>query len=121
MPVRLTCAPMLFGLPYSFTPDTPVLTSTGLVSIADTQPGALVLAYHEGLGASTYYPVDALLAHEDPVVIELTIEGELVETTPEHPFFVEDKWVSVGKLVVGDKIWGAPRRPGAGLCRSDPY
>ncbi len=96
------------GLLCSFTPDTPVLTDAGLVSIVDIEVGDLVLAYHEGLGANAFYPVEALLAHEDPVVVELTIDGELVETTPEHSFFVEGAgWVPAGELLLGDRVRSA--------------
>ncbi len=104
------------GLICSFTPDTPVLTSAGLVPIVDIEIGDLVLAYHEGLGASAFYPVEALLAHEDPVVVELTIAGELVETTPEHPFFVEGTgWVPAGELLLGDRVRSAD---GAGVVEA---
>ncbi len=104
------------GLICSFTPDTPVLTGTGLVPIVDIKVGDLVLAYHEGLGANAFYPVEALLAHEDPVVIELTIDGELVETTPEHPFFVEGAgWVPAGELLLGDRVRSAD---GAGVVEA---
>ena len=104
------------GLICSFTPDTPVLTSAGLVPIVDIEVGDLVLAYHEGLGASAFYPVEALLAHEDPVVVELTIDGELVETTPEHPFFVEGAgWVPAGELLLGDVVRSAD---GAGVVEA---
>ena len=93
------------GLICSFTPDTPVVTAAGPVPIIDINVGDSVLAYHEGLGETAFYPVEALLAHEDPVVVELTIDGELVETTPEHPFFIEGEgWVPAGELLLGDSV-----------------
>jgi hypothetical protein len=35
----------------------------------------------------------------------LTIDGELIETTPEHPFYTaEDQWVTAGDLQMGDEV-----------------
>ncbi len=49
--------------------------------------------------------------HVDPVMVLLTIDGETIVTTPEHPFFVSGgEWVHAGNLQPGDKIrnanWG---------------
>ncbi len=96
------------GLICSFTPNTPVVTAAGLVPIVDIRVGDSVLAYHEGLGETAFYPVEALLAHEDPVIVELTIDGELIKTTPEHPFFVEGMgWLPAGELLPGDSVRSA--------------
>ena len=50
-------------------------------------------------------------ADEDPFILELTVDGELIETTPEHPFYTSDStWVAAGDLLIGDEIinaaWG---------------
>jgi hypothetical protein len=35
----------------------------------------------------------------------LTIDGELIETTPEHPFYTtEDQWVTAGDLQISDGV-----------------
>jgi intein/homing endonuclease len=61
--------------------------------------GDYVLAYDEASGAVGFYPVTAVWVHEDPVILLLTIDGEVVETTPEHPFYTEDGvWVAAGAL-----------------------
>lgn len=39
------------------------------------------------------------MLHVDPTVIHLTIDGELIETTPEHPFYTQHGgWVVAGAL-----------------------
>jgi hypothetical protein len=67
--------------------------------------GEYVLAYNEATGEIGYYPVVDLISHIDPVIVLLTIDGELIETTPEHPYYADEgQWVDAGKLAVGDAI-----------------
>jgi hypothetical protein len=64
-----------------------------------------VLAYNEATGQTSSYEVTATHAHEDPLTVNLTIGGELLETTLEHPFYTADEeWVAAGDLEVGDDI-----------------
>jgi len=43
--------------------------------------------------------------HQDPVVVYLGIDGEVIETTPEHPFYTaEGEWVPAGELKAGDEV-----------------
>ena len=89
----------------SFSAETLVMTEEGLIPISEIELGDYVLAYNELTGEVGYYPVTDLISHLDPVIVLLTIAGELIETTPEHPFFTDaDKWVDAGKLEVGDAI-----------------
>ena len=37
-------------------------------------------------------------------MISLAIDGQVIETTPEHPFYVDGEWVAAGDLAVGDGI-----------------
>jgi Pretoxin HINT domain len=65
----------------------------------------LVLAYDEKSGTTGYYTVTAVLRNLDPEIEYLRIEGEWLETTPEHPFYIEGKgWVAAGDLLPGDKV-----------------
>lgn len=39
------------------------------------------------------------------MIVTLTIDGETVETTPEHPFYTaKSEWVAAGNLQVGDEL-----------------
>lgn len=54
------------------------------------------------------------MAHVDSVVVHLTINGETIETTPEHPFYERETapWLAVGDAhtyVVGDVGWVAAK------------
>lgn len=89
----------------SFSEDTPVETRDGEKPINEIDEGDYVLAYNEETGETGYYPVSAVWAHVDPVTITLIIDGEVIETTPEHPFYTaEGEWVPAGELKVGDEV-----------------
>jgi hypothetical protein len=67
--------------------------------------GDLIYAYHEALGITAIYTVTQVWVHVDPVIVLLTIEGEVIEATPEHPFFVEGYgWVAAGNLWTAARI-----------------
>jgi hypothetical protein len=88
----------------SFSEDTLVQTSNGPVPIEDVQVGDMVLGFDTATGITAYFAVTATFSHEDPEVVFLTIDGELVETTPGHPFYTESGWVPAGELMVGARI-----------------
>jgi hypothetical protein len=89
----------------SFSEDTLVSTGSGLVPISEVSLGTLVLAYNEETSEIGYYPVVAIWEHEDPVIVQLVIDGEVILTTPEHPFYTEQgDWLTAASLQVGDKI-----------------
>ena len=92
----------------SFSADTLVMTEDGLVPISEVPVGTLVLSYNEITGEIGYYPVVATWAHLDPVVVYLTIDGEIISTTPEHPFYTDEGvWVTAAELQIGDEIHDA--------------
>ena len=72
--------------------------------IIDVTVGQEVFGLNEVTGQYDYYPVTATWSHLDPVVIELTISGEVIETTPEHPFYVDSTWIPAEDLVVGTTV-----------------
>lgn len=100
----------------SFAAETLVHTPNGLVAINEIKIDDLVWAYHEITGEIGIYPIIATMAHRDPTVVQLTIDGELVETTPKHPFYVDEhapwlapgqaakRWVDAEELTVGDSV-----------------
>ena len=71
-------------------------------------------------GKQGYYEITDTHEHLDPEIVYLSIDGEVVETTPEHPFYVVEtnewssylsagKWIDGGDLQVGDD-------EGLGVC-----
>ena len=89
----------------SFDEETPVTTDEGSIPIRDVDVGDKVLAWDEATDNTGYYTVTATWAHEDPVTVLLTIDGESIETTPEHPFLRADgTWVTADALTVGSEL-----------------
>jgi len=89
----------------SFTPDTLVATDQGEKPIGQIRVGDQVLAYDEASGTTGYYPVTAVIVNLDPALLALTIDGQVVEATPGHPFYVAGHgWVNAGDLWVGAPI-----------------
>lgn len=96
-----------FEQPCSFSAETSVSTSNGLVPISSIKPGEMVLAHSEILGKTGYYTVTAAFAHVDTDILTLTIGQEVLETTPAHPFYVGGDWVPAADLAVGDAVASA--------------
>jgi hypothetical protein len=106
----------------SFAPNTPVTTATGLTAIAALTIGTPVLAYNEATGDTGYYAVTQTHKNQDQDITYLTISGEAIETTSNHPFYLEkqvdnsqrpiikghetlsNRWVGAGDLKPGDTI-----------------
>jgi hypothetical protein len=89
----------------SFSPDTEVATEDGGKPIGDIKVGDDVLAYDEESGEVISGTVTAVWIHTDESIQHLTIDGERLETTPDHPFYTDtDEWVAAGELQVGDRI-----------------
>jgi RHS repeat-associated protein len=89
----------------SFSADTQVATDQGQRPISTLKEGDNVLAYDQQSGTTETHKVQAVLKHDDPVIVHLTIDDEQIETTPEHPFYtLERGWVNAGELKVGEHV-----------------
>jgi hypothetical protein len=89
----------------SFTPDTSVATENGEQPIGDLGIGDYILAYDEKTGSTGYYPIEAVLEHNDAVTERVVVDGEEVVTTPEHPFYTaEGGWTDAKDLEPGDHL-----------------
>ena len=95
----------------SFSEDTPVATAAGAIAIGSLKDDGVkeVYAYDEGTGEVGLYTITAFHENDDPVTVNLTVDpnllddqpGEVIETTPEHPFYVLGEWVDAEDLEVG--------------------
>jgi hypothetical protein len=89
----------------SFSPDTPVWTAGGQVPIGNLAVGDAVLGYNEATGETAPYTVTAVWAHEDPLVLAVTIDDEVITSTLEHPFYVMLRgWVAAEDLYPGQAV-----------------
>ncbi len=115
-----------------FTGSTVVWTITGLVPIADIQPGDLVLSQDEATCEVSFQPVLEKFTIFGAAITELQVlyqngRIETVETTDEHPFWTEERgWRRVDELKPGDTLrtkdglaWVAAIR--FGIARTEVY
>jgi hypothetical protein len=90
----------------SFSADTTVATADGDVPISDIEVGDEVLAYHEEQGEVGEYEVIDTISHVDQLVVHVVINGEVIETTAEHPFYTDQEiWVNAADLEPGDQVY----------------
>ncbi|MBW7473875.1 hypothetical protein K0T92_03890 [Paenibacillus oenotherae] len=88
-----------------FTAGTKVLTDEGEKNIEDIEVGDMVLAKDEETGEFAYKEVTHLYRNDKEITYELTVGDQVIETTDNHPFWVEGKgWILAVDLQVGDKL-----------------
>ncbi|EPY14885.1 polymorphic toxin-type HINT domain-containing protein [Paenibacillus alvei] len=90
-----------------FTAGTKVLTDDGEKNIEDIGVGDMVLAKDENNpdGELDYKEVTGLYRNQRDDIIKLNVGEQIIETTDNHPFWVEGKgWVFADELQVGDKL-----------------
>jgi len=103
--VRQGLQELMEGCFNSFSADTTVATEDGDIAISDIEIGDDVLAYNEETGETDSYEVTDTISHVDPEIVLLTIDGETLETTSEHPFYtISGEWVEAADLRPGDLI-----------------
>ena len=95
--------------PTCFTGDTEVYTFDGLVCIEEISVGDEVLAYDYETGETELKEVlNVWVKETDEILHVSTSDGETIDTTTNHPFYVEEKgWVAAGDLEVGDILVNA--------------
>jgi hypothetical protein len=82
-----------------------VLTSCGAVPIEDIKAGDSVWATEPESGQSDYRQVVRTYVHDTYKLVRVTVGGEEIVATPEHPFWVKGKgWVCAGDLRTGDEV-----------------
>lgn len=88
-------------------------TATGLVAIENNGIGDMVLAANEEAGEVAYKEVVRTFVNTTDEITHVTVnvgDGvlETIDSTPEHPFYVEGKgWVEASSLHAGMTIWFA--------------
>jgi intein/homing endonuclease len=56
------------------------------------------------MGEVGEYTVTATMQHDDEVIVTLTIDGEIIETTPWHLFYTDTGWQEAEDLSVGELV-----------------
>ena len=86
-----------------FIAGTLVATETGYVTIENIKVGDLVWVHDPETGETALKPVVQTFRNETTEWIHVTVNGETLTCTPEHPFYVPKKgWTSAVDLRAGD-------------------
>ena len=88
-----------------FVAGTMILTAAGLVAIENIKAGNKVISTNPETFEVAEKAVLETYVRETTELVHLTINGELIKTTHDHPFYVKDVgFVSAGELYIGDKL-----------------
>lgn len=91
-----------------FVAGTLVMTAAGLVAIECIRAGDKVIATDPDTMVQAEKMVLETYLHETDKVVHLTINGEVITSTLDHPFYVQDAgFVGAGDLYIGDKLLDA--------------
>ncbi len=92
--------------PPCFAAGTPIMTPDGAKPIEQLRAGNLVLSSPEGDADGPVSPqrVQEVFERSSPLY-DIQVGGRLIRTTPEHPFYVQNKgWTAAISLVSGDLL-----------------
>lgn len=91
--------------PSCFVAGTMILTAMGLIAIENIKAGDKVISTDPETMETGEKTVLETYIREVTTLIHLTVNGEEIITTVDHPFYVKDKgFVNAGELVVGNKL-----------------
>ena len=87
-----------------FPAGTKINTDGGLKNIEEIKVGDKVWSYNELTGETGLQEIVRTMSRESDHTIELYTEGEIIETTAEHPFLTDNGWKDAADLQAGDRI-----------------
>ena len=93
---------------YCFTAGTKVETDKGPKNIEDIQVGEKVLSYNELTNNTEYKIVEKTFIHNEEkdniTIYRIKVNNEIIETTGNHPFYVDGVYKDAKDLKVGEKL-----------------
>ena len=88
-----------------FTAGTRIHTEKGFKAIETIKPGDRVWSENPETNSKALKKVKKIFVREKDSLIRLAINGEVIETTDEHPFYVEGRGFTAAKeLKIGDEV-----------------
>ena len=88
-----------------FTAGTKIHTKDGFKNIEAVKAGDYVWSENPETYEKALKKVKKIFVREKDSIIRLSINGEVIETTDEHPFYVDGKgWVKAAELKAGDEV-----------------
>ena len=88
-----------------FIAGTMILTATGLVAIENIKAGDMVISTNLEMLETAEKTVLETYVRKVDKLVHITINGEEIVTTDNHPFYVQGRgFINAGSLLVGDKL-----------------
>ncbi len=88
-----------------FVAGTKISTEKGFTPIEQIKPGDYVWSEDPATNEKALKKVKKIFVREKDSIIRLSINGEVIETTHEHPFYVEDRgFIAAGELKASDEV-----------------
>ena len=87
-----------------FVAGTQVATINGVKNIEDIKVGDYVLAYNEETGQNEYSKVIETYTNKTDQLCEITYNGKTIQSTLNHPYYINGKWVEAQNVKVGDNL-----------------
>ena len=88
-----------------FTAGTKIHTKDGFKNIEAVKAGDYVWSENPETYEKALKKVKKIFVREKDSIIRLSINGEVIETTAEHPFYVEGRgFINAGDLKAGDEV-----------------
>ena len=93
------------GPPSCFVAGTMILTAAGLAAIENIRAGDKVISTNTDTFEVAEKVVVETYIRKVSKLVHLKVNGEMIDTTVDHPFYVKDVgFVDAGRLTVGDKL-----------------
>ncbi|MEE1039005.1 MAG: polymorphic toxin-type HINT domain-containing protein [Eubacterium sp.] len=88
-----------------FVAGTMISTDDGFMPIEEIKVGDRVWSEDTATGEKALKKVKKVFVREKDSIIRLSINGEVINTTDEHPFWIKDQgWIPAGSLNAGDLV-----------------
>lgn len=95
----------------SFVAGTKVQTSDGFKNIELIQQGDSIYGYNFSVDRNGFYNVKEVTSRDASDFIRINIPNDSIVVTPEHLFWVGDRWVEAVKLQANDTLVNPSQQP----------
>jgi RHS repeat-associated protein len=93
-----------FDKPKCFIAGTKIFIKKGFKNIENIIVGDTVWAYNEETLKAEFSVVTYVFKNKTDKLVNIGLDSLSIWTTPEHPFFVDNKWLPAKQLSVGDSL-----------------
>jgi RHS repeat-associated protein len=92
--------------PQCFNAGTPIATSAGSKPVEKISKNDQVWSWDDKVQKKVLKPVLQTFTLQRDIGCDLTVDGEVLHTTPEHPFYLADRtWRAAAHLLPGDRLF----------------